>query len=98
MNLIDTLIRRLEQRLLGKLERYVDAAPRTGSAHGSATVVAAALVGVLAVGSVHAADSTYTEAQAQSGERVYAEHCAGCHGVKLEGNGNIPALSGRDFL
>ena len=94
MNLIDTLIRRLEQRLLGKLERYVDTTPRTGSA----TVFAAALVGVLAVGSVHAADGAYTDAQAQSGERVYAEHCAGCHGVKLEGKGNIPALSGRDFL
>lgn len=104
MNLLDTLIRRLEQRMLGKLERYVDATPRTGCAHGSATVAAAALVGVLSLGglmfsaSVRADDGAYTEAQAKSGERVYAEHCAGCHGAKLEGNGNVPALSGRDFL
>ncbi len=104
MNLIDTLIRRLEQRMLAKLERYVDSAERTGSAHGSATVVTTALVGVLSIGglmvsaSVHATDSAYTDAQARNGERVYAEHCAGCHGVKLEGNGNVPALSGRDFL
>ena len=103
MNVIDTIIRRLEQRLIGKLERYVDSGQRSQSGNGSVTVVAA-LVGVLSIGgfmfsaNVRADDGAFTEAQAKNGERVYTEHCAGCHGVKLEGNGNIPALSGRDFL
>jgi S-disulfanyl-L-cysteine oxidoreductase SoxD len=104
MNLINTLIRRLEQRLIGKLERYVDSGQRAQSGNGSAGWAAAALVGILSIGGmsmsagVRADDGAYTEAQAKNGERVYAEHCAGCHGLKLEGKGNIPALSGRDFL
>lgn len=102
MNLIDTLIRRLEQRLIGKLERYVDSGQRAQSGNGSAGWAAAALVGMLSIGGMSATaradDGAYTEAQARNGERVYAEHCAGCHGVKLEGKGTIPALSGSDFI
>ena len=104
MNLIDTIIRRLEQRLLGKLERYVDSKQRNQSSNGSSGWAAATLVGLLSMGgmlvpaSVRADDGAYTDAQARNGERVYAEHCAACHGVKLEGKGNIPALSGKDFL
>ena len=45
-----------------------------------------------------ATDGAYTEAQARSGKRAYAEHCAGCHGVKLEGKGSVQALSGSDFI
>ena len=35
MNVIDTIIRRLEQRLIGKLERYVDSGQRAQSGNGS---------------------------------------------------------------
>jgi S-disulfanyl-L-cysteine oxidoreductase SoxD len=104
MNLIETLVHRLEQRLLGKLERYVDSAQGKRSVNRCATWIAAVLVGVFSTGgmlvpaSARAADGAYTEAQARSGERAYAEHCASCHGVKLEGKGSIPALSGSDFI
>lgn len=87
MTLIDTIIRRQEQRLLGALERYVDLAHGIRCVNRSATWIAAALVGVLSIGgilvpaSARAADGAYTEAQARSGERAYAEHCAGCHGA-----------------
>jgi glucose/arabinose dehydrogenase len=30
---------------------------------------------------------------AQAGSRLYALHCAGCHGRSAEGNGNVPALA-----
>ena len=104
MNLLDTMIRRLEQRMLGKIERYVDSAQGTRSANSCATLAAAALICVLSVGGLlvpagaRAEDGAYTEAQARSGERVYIEHCAGCHGAKLEGKGNVPALSGTAFI
>lgn len=103
MNLIDTIIRRLEQRMLGKVERYIDS-QRGRSANNAGALVSAALVCVLSVGvlltpaGARAEDGAYTEAQAQSGERVYSEHCAGCHGAKLEGKGNVPALSGAAFI
>ena len=40
----------------------------------------------------------YTGVQAKHGVRLYSQHCAGCHGDKLEGKGNFPALSGEAFL
>ena len=41
-------------------------------------------------------DRLFTNAQAARGERLYAEHCASCHGLNLEGRGATP-LSGETF-
>lgn len=37
----------------------------------------------------------YTAEQAAGGARLYASNCAMCHGARLEGRGEIPALTGR---
>ena len=38
----------------------------------------------------------YTEEQAATGRDLYAEHCASCHGMMLEGGSSVP-LSGATF-
>ena len=38
----------------------------------------------------------FTDVQVARGERLYAEHCASCHGPNLEGKGAMP-LSGETF-
>ena len=40
--------------------------------------------------------TVYTEEQAVTGRDLYAEHCAFCHGMMLEGRSSVP-LSGRHF-
>jgi S-disulfanyl-L-cysteine oxidoreductase SoxD len=42
-------------------------------------------------------DGVYTEAQATRGEAVYSTTCAGCHQADLSGDGQTPALTGKDF-
>jgi mono/diheme cytochrome c family protein len=42
-------------------------------------------------------DGVYTEAQAKRGEAVYTRVCAGCHQPDLSGDGQTPALTGKDF-
>jgi len=42
-------------------------------------------------------DGVYSSAQATRGEKAYRENCASCHGVNLEGSGQMPPLSGSDF-
>ncbi|MGH9143705.1 MAG: c-type cytochrome [Vicinamibacterales bacterium] len=42
-------------------------------------------------------DGVYTEAQAARGQMVYADSCAGCHQPDLSGDGQAPALVGKDF-
>ena len=42
-------------------------------------------------------DGVYTDAQAKRGEAVYATACAGCHQPDLSGDGQTPALVGKDF-
>ena len=42
------------------------------------------------------ADGWYTEQQASRGGEAYAQHCAECHGVQLEGT-TAPALAGDTF-
>lgn len=37
----------------------------------------------------------FTAEQAAAGAQVYAINCAMCHGTRLEGRGEIPALTGR---
>jgi mono/diheme cytochrome c family protein len=39
----------------------------------------------------------YTESQATRGEAPYAKACASCHGAALEGDGQAPALAGKEF-
>ena len=39
----------------------------------------------------------YTEAQADVGKQVYAQHCAVCHGDQLQGK-SAPAIAGTAFL
>lgn len=41
------------------------------------------------------ASGRYTAEQADAGARLYAINCAMCHGARLEGRGEIPALTGR---
>ena len=42
-------------------------------------------------------DGVYANNQASRGELAYSQDCAWCHGPRLEGNGRIPALTGRAF-
>ena len=42
-------------------------------------------------------DGVYSEAQAKRGEAVYTKACAGCHQPDLSGDGQTPALAGKDF-
>lgn len=39
----------------------------------------------------------YTSAQAARGESGYQKNCASCHGGRLEGRGQTPALAGEEF-
>src|SRR5690348_1073979 len=43
-------------------------------------------------------DGVYTEEQARRGEDVYQKNCSTCHGDRLNGTGEAPALSGGRFL
>jgi S-disulfanyl-L-cysteine oxidoreductase SoxD len=49
-----------------------------------------------AVGAVHAATGDYTQQQAAAGHQVFAQHCAKCHGSKLQGQSG-PPLAGPKF-
>jgi mono/diheme cytochrome c family protein len=42
-------------------------------------------------------DGVYTAAQAKRGEAVYTQACASCHQADLSGDGQTPALVGKDF-
>ena len=42
-------------------------------------------------------DGVYSEAQAKRGEAVYTKACASCHQADLSGDGQTPALTGKDF-
>ena len=43
-------------------------------------------------------DGVYTEEQAKRGEPLYYHDCSSCHGEKLQGDDNSPALAGIDFI
>ena len=55
-----------------------------------------ALVLVSAQGTT-TADGVYSDAQAARGEAVYGKACASCHQADLSGDGQTPALTGKDF-
>jgi mono/diheme cytochrome c family protein len=40
----------------------------------------------------------YTKAQAARGQLAYIAACASCHGVTLQGDSDIPELTGNSFL
>jgi mono/diheme cytochrome c family protein len=42
-------------------------------------------------------DGVYTDDQAKRGEPLYYRDCSSCHGDKLQGDDNSPALAGTDF-
>src|SRR5579862_4831790 len=43
-------------------------------------------------------DGVYSDAQAGRGAALYHTACASCHGDKLQGKGQTPALTGPDFV
>ncbi|HEX4371301.1 MAG TPA: c-type cytochrome [Rhizomicrobium sp.] len=43
-------------------------------------------------------DGAYTTAQAARGKTAYANNCSRCHGSSLEGNDEIPALTGAHLM
>ncbi len=43
-------------------------------------------------------DGVYTQAQEKRGEALYAEQCASCHGLTLNGGESAPPLSGGEFM
>jgi mono/diheme cytochrome c family protein len=99
MKWLVVIVRKWEARLLKKLECYV-AAPRARQVTNRAALLllSSLAVGLFTAPAARADDAIYTEAQAKQGEHQYSEHCAGCHGMKLQGQGKIPALSGPAFL
>ena len=87
------------------LQRYCECEPRSILVRRDAlSMLALALVFLLypALSSSARSDqsahevSVYSEEQAVRGRGLYAEHCASCHGVKLEGGSSMP-LSGATF-
>ena len=50
-----------------------------------------------AVGSAQPPDRLFTQAQAERGKPLYAQHCASCHGQSLEGTPSSP-LAGERFM
>ena len=43
-------------------------------------------------------DGVYSDQQAARGAALYQTACASCHGDKLQGKGQTPALTGPDFV
>lgn len=43
-------------------------------------------------------DGVYTDAQAGRGAKFYVSDCASCHGKRLEGIDDAPALAGKEFI
>jgi mono/diheme cytochrome c family protein len=43
-------------------------------------------------------DGVYSDRQAERGAALYQTACASCHGDKLQGKGQTPALTGSDFV
>jgi len=40
---------------------------------------------------------SFTQAQASAGAAAYRQHCASCHGARLEGQHLAPSLTGEHF-
>ncbi len=68
-----------------------------------AALAAAAVLGMPSL--LHAQSATrsiwsgvYTTAQAARGKAAYTDNCSRCHGSALQGNDEIPALQGAQFM
>lgn len=59
-------------------------------------IIAQALVVVSAQGK-STQDGVYTAEQAKRGEAIFTRACASCHQPDLSGDGQTPALVGKDF-
>ena len=64
---------------------------------------AAALVFAAALSTVSAQDTTvwdgvYTAAQAERGDKRFADTCASCHGADMAGGPGIPGVTGIEFM
>jgi S-disulfanyl-L-cysteine oxidoreductase SoxD len=68
---------------------------------GGMSFVAVVLVAVAssrAEGTKSVLQGAYTKAQAERGKAQYFAACASCHGVAMQGDGDIPELVGKSFL
>lgn len=65
--------------------------------HAGSVVVLALASGISLAADQDSPALSYTVAQASSGQTLYSQHCASCHGFELEGFGLVPALSGSVF-
>lgn len=59
-------------------------------------VIAATLLPAVVLPAVASQQGYFTDSQAQAGKQTYTNHCAMCHGSKLQGQAG-PALAGRKF-
>lgn len=64
----------------------------------SLTIAVAVSAVALAQSAPSTRDGVYTDAQAQQGHALYTRQCAMCHGARLQGMGQSPALTGQSFL
>ena len=78
---------------------------KSRSTLGAVTALATlVLVLIVAIGPLSAQratpqwDGSYTTAQAERGEPLFRENCAGCHGAALAGDEFAPPLTGAAFL
>ena len=71
-----------------------------GAAQHTKIVLAMAFVLGLAAAQSTASvwDGVYSDPQAGRGAALYQTACASCHGDKLQGKGQTPALMGSDFV
>jgi mono/diheme cytochrome c family protein len=63
-----------------------------------AALVLAAVVSSRAEGTRSVLQGAFTKAQAERGKAQYFAACASCHGVSMQGDGDIPELVGKSFL
>src|SRR5947209_8893009 len=61
------------------------------------TAFAALIAAAIALLPAQQSGPAFTPAQAQAGQGVYDQNCAGCHGANFQGSGDAPALSGGTF-
>ncbi|MEO8050834.1 MAG: cytochrome c [Acidobacteriota bacterium] len=71
-----------------------------GRTHRSGILLAAAFTVALAAAQSPATvwDGVYSDQQSARGATLYLTACASCHGDKMQGKGQMPALSGSDFV
>lgn len=65
-------------------------------------VLGVAWLGMMAIAAQEAGTTVwsgvYSPAQAERGEKRYADQCAMCHGAEMTGGAGVPGLAGVEFL